>query len=60
MVAEFSLLVHPSVLSLCGVVLTGVLWRCSAHCFPGMSLGGPGNRSLGLPHVLSECKGCRF
>ena len=28
--------------------------------FFGVSLGGPGNWSLGLPHVLSEFKGCRF
>ncbi len=59
-VADFSLSVHPSVLSPCGVVLAGVPLAVFRALFPGVSLGGPGNRSLGLHHVLSECKGCRF
>ncbi len=28
--------------------------------FPGVSLGGPGNLSLGLPHVPSELRGVGF
>ncbi len=28
--------------------------------FPGVSLGGPGNLSLGLPRVLSELRGVGF
>ncbi len=60
MVADFSFSVHPSVLSPCGVVLAGVPLAVFHVLFPRVSLGGPGNWSLGLPHVLSECKGCRF
>ncbi len=40
-VADFSLSVHLSVLSPCDVVLTGVLWQCSLHCFLECHLADP-------------------
>ncbi len=53
-VADFYFLLYPSVLSPYGVVPTG------RALFARVSLGRPGNWSLGLPHVPSELRGVGF
>ncbi len=59
-VADFSLFGLP----VCFVpVQCGSDWCTLAvfHAlFPGVSLGGPNNLSLGLPHLLSELRGVGF
>ena len=59
-VADFSLLVYPFVLS---PVRRGSDW-CALAVFrallPGVSLGRPGNWSLGLPHSPSELRDVGF
>ncbi len=55
-VADFSRLVCPSVLSPCSLVPTGVLWQCSVHCFPEFSVLVT-NIPLWVPLVVVDCVG---